>query len=278
MVTFLHILQIFAAIVVCGGAFVLIYQILSSVTNDDNHQKFIMGIEKQMSRRHDLSKAMQRLVRIGVTYRFKTEITPATYLLTRIVVGAIFFALAFLLSLPWIFYPIAFLLGFFGLDMYMIHKNNNDNKEMANDIYVIFTNLRVQLDANIYLLDALITCNYLVKNKRLHQALDELIVNMSSVNLTAVEAIDIFEHRFSNHDITNMAIFFKNYIIYGVTDKYINDLMGEINDMSAATALKAEADLEQKSGLLNLLFFASLLSLIMFGMMQTIDINGIFSS
>ena len=74
----------------------------------------------------------------------------------------------------------------------------------------------------------------------------------------------------------NLKIFLQNYQLYGISDKYLEDMMSQVNSMSEAEGMAEENDLDQKMGLASLVFFALMFFLMMFGMMQVMTMQGIF--
>jgi len=171
-------------------------------------------------------------------------------------------------------FVVFFVAGFYAFDFYFQQKNKSDNKEILNDLFNIYVTLKIQLSSNIYIVDSLQSCREVVTNNRLSNALDELIANLSDRTKTYMESVDFFRNRFNSDEITNLCMFLKSYGKYGITEKYLADIMGEISEISTAATMQDEHNIETKSSLINFLFFASVIAVIIYGALMMIkDVN-----
>lgn len=260
------------------GAAFLVY-VLKQAFTDENKDAALdtmnRGITKVLN--SDQKRKFDRyLVQTGITYRLNfMTVTPASYILCMLVSGLVFLVAFYLLGLEkYIF--IGFLVGFFGWDVVMRVMGQTDNKEIQDDVSTILSNLRVELDAGIYLLDGLVMCEPLLKNKRFRSAIEELTTALSSPHVSNMDAIDAFNAKFKNVQVANLSIFFRNYILYGVSDKYLDDMMQQVNSMSEAQALREENDLDQKMNLFSIAFFGLIFFFLFYGMTLVMNTQGVF--
>ena len=280
MIIAVKIIETIILLTVCIFGYILAYQGIAKVSSDEVTDKVYKKMETTISKRKDIGKLQKKINAKGIPYYLgKKDISPTEYLCIRLVGALIIIGISILLNFDGLVSILMGVLGYIGIDFLMEQLNKRDNENMTNDIYQLFSNLRIQLDAGVYLINALMNCHYGIKNKRLRKAIDELITEMSSSNITSIEAIEHFENKFSNNgNIRNLAVLFKNYINYGVSESYLKDIMNEINDISASEALKAEHDLDNKTGILNVCFCCVLMAIVVFGMIQTVDVQTIFGA
>lgn len=236
------------------------------------------NFDNYMKNRKSYSKTKKRLLALGISYRIDTEINPGRYYLYKIFCGCILAVFGVLITknfrvLPSIFF---FLAGFFFLDIYFRLKNKSDNSAMLNDLLRIYLSLKMQLSSNIYILEALQSCLDKISNERLKIALTELVVDMSNKKNTYQNAVNYFEMKFTSPDIKKFCGFLRSYIRYGSSEKYLNDMMAEINDITKATALKTKHDLDMKAGLLSIGLFACIITIILVSAVQSFFSMNIF--
>lgn len=272
-----HILKIIAMCGISGFASILVVVVLMKAFTEDNQKAAMEGFDHALARvlSSDKTRKFKRyLIQTGIQDRFNFPVTPATYILLMLLSGAVIAVGVQLLFDK--FAVFGFLAGFFGFDLLMRAMNSSDNREIQKDVFMILMNLRVQLGANLFITDALMACEPLVKNKRFKKALDALINDFGNQNVSNLDAIEAFDNKFKNLNVMNLKIFLRNYMLYGVNDKYLDDMMTQVNSMSEAEGMAEENDLDQKMGLFSLGFFALIFFLMIFGMAQVIKVQGIF--
>lgn len=262
---------------ISGFASILVVVLLMKAFTEDNQKAAMEGFDHALTKvlSSDKTRRFKRyLIQTGIQDRFNFPVTPATYILLMLVSGAVIAVGVQLLFDK--FAVFGFLAGFFGFDLLMRAMNSSDNREIQKDVFMILMNLRVQLGANLFITDALMACEPLVKNKRFKKALDALINDFGNQNVSNLDAIEAFDSKFKNLNVMNLKIFLRNYMLYGVNDKYLDDMMTQVNSMSEAEGMAEENDLDQKMGLFSLGFFALIFFLMIFGMAQVIKVQGIF--
>lgn len=276
--TVVMVLKYLAMTGVAVFAAILVVILLTKVFSEKNQKAAMQGIDRTLKKvlKDDRTRRFKRyLVQTGIADRLSPmPVTPASYLLVMLCSGSVIGIGTYLLLDK--YFWVGFLAGFFGFDLLMRGMNSSDNREIQQDVFLILMNLRVQLDAGIFISDALMACEPLLKNKRFRRAIDHLINDFGNQNISNLDAIEFFDNKFNSINVTNLKIFFRNYQLYGVSDKYLEDMMTQVNSMSEAEGLAQENDLDQKMGLCSLLFFGLLFFLMIFGMSQVISTQGIF--
>ena len=275
--TIVKILIYLAIAFVSFLVFKMTLSLLSSLEGTED--RIESAIEYNLKEKNNFFNLRLKLSQLGIMYRLKNyRLQPTRYIMLKIFCAALAAAIVFLFAgFKVIFIALAGVLGYFVLDFYFTRQNKSDNDKILNDIFNIYLTLKIQLSSNIYIIDALQACKNIVQNERLKEALDELVVNMSNKAITYKEAIETFKNRFKSDEIINLCAFMFAYAQYGVSDKYIEDIMSEINEISTASAIKDEHNIESKVGFYTFLYFAAIVAVVVFGALQTVGNIDIFS-
>lgn len=219
----------------------------------------------------------QQLSRRGIMYRTKNyDLTPAYYMILRIGVGLLIGALAFALFFNPAALIIGFLLGFAGVPVYFKYEDNKDNEEMLMDIYNTYSNLKIQMAAGIYIRQCLEYTYDMVTNKRYKEALYELVSNFSDKTVSSTDAVMIFKNRFHSQEIDKLAALIGSFMQYGMNANHADDIMTEIQGIIQAETMKAEHDIETKTGLINFAFFGIIIAMTVYSVFSSFSLGGIF--
>ena len=274
----LQVLKIISMVGVAVFGAIIVVSVCIRAFTEERQKSTITGLDRALKKviKTDGVRGFKRyIIQTGIQDRFHDlPITPATYILLMLLFGAIIGAGTEVLFGKYFIF--GFIAGFIGLDALMRVMNSQDNREIQKDVFMLLMNLRVQLEANVFIVDALMSCEPLIKNKRFKKAIDELINDFGNQNVSNLDAIEAFGNKFKNINVMNLKIFLQNYQLYGISDKYLEDMMSQVNSMSEAEGMAEENDLDQKMGLASLVFFALMFFLMMFGMMQVMTMQGIF--
>lgn len=261
--------------IICFHVFRSIFAFLNSIAEVTDTVN--AAIDDSMKKRKTYKGAQKKLSRQGIMFRFDNyDMTPSQYLIFRLFIGLIGGVFSVLITGDFsvFFFAIFFVAGFFVLDFYFQSKNKSDNKEMLHDLFNIYVTLKIQLSSNIYINNSLQSCREVITNKRLMKALDELIANLSDRTKTYLESVEFFRNRFNSEEINNFCMFLRSYGKYGISEKYLADIMAEISEISMAATLQDEHAVETKSSLINFLFFSCVIAVVVFGAFAMIkDIN-----
>ena len=264
-------------VIICFYVFRSVFSFLSSIAEVTDTVN--AAIDTSMKKRKSYKGTQKKLSRQGIMFRFENyDMKPSQYLTFRLFVGLIVGLAPLLIyeRFSVILFAICFAVGFFGLDFYFQSKNKSDNKKMLHDLFNIYVTLKIQLSSNIYITNSLQSCREVVINKRLRKALDELIANLSDRTKTYMESVEFFRNRFNSEEINNFCMFLRSYGKYGISEKYLADIMSEISEISMAATLQDEHAIETKSNLINFLFFACVIAVVIFGAFSMIKNINIF--
>lgn len=241
-------------------------------------EKAQQAIDDRLKETNKYNYQRLRLSRLGIMYRLHNyEMMPSNYMVLRLTIGGIFAAAVFIIAgmrIPAL--ALAFLVGYFGCDFYFKHKNKTDNDEMLNDIFNIYLTLKIQLTSKIPIFDALQSCLTMVKNKRMKEALTELVVNLSDKRVSYLDSVEHFSNRFESDSIANLCAFLKSYMQYGVSEKYIEDIMSEINEIATASAMKEEHSIESKANAIAFVYFVAILAVVLYCIAVTLSGTNVF--
>ncbi len=208
-------------------------------------------------------KLNERLKRTGMQFLFGDWVR-ARHLRMLQAVGVIFFSgLGFYLKKP-----LAVPFGVFGYylpDIFMDISNEADNNEMLEDIRALYDTLRIQAKAGVYLTQSIMDCYLIVKHPRMKAALLEFNNQMLAKNGLA-QAIDSLEQKFDNPYMESFCIVLKQSMESGKSVQILTDLSTQMSDVEHAVRLKQKEKLDGQIQLLQLLLFAGMLGICIYGM------------
>ena len=190
------------------------------------------------------------------------NLEPSTFIMIKFGIGIIF-AFFGVLIIPGVIgkiviFVVAFLIGFVFLDQLLKIQNKSDNDDMNDDIIQIYSILKTNAKADEYIIDSLIECQRSISNKRLKQALNELNNNVLSSRVTPDEAVDIFNSRFDNQHIDNLAIIIKQSLKTGRTTTMLSDISKQIQIMNNAKSAMMRDKIKRKTAGIQVAFFVIL--------------------
>lgn len=262
---------------ICFFVFRIIFSVLSGMTT--TREELGKSIDTRFKKKRVYSRQRRKLSQYGIMYFFDDfDLSPAKYMALRVFVGLItaVFSIALMERVHLLITPLALIGGYFLCDILFRLKNKSDNEDMLQDIFNIYLTLKIQLASDVYIIDALQSCRDIIRHKRLRIALDELLANASDKGKSYNEAIDTFKNRFYSEEITNLCSFLRSYARFGVTEKYLADILSEINEISNATSMKEEHNIDTKVGLINFLFFTSIIATIAYGVFMSLGTINFF--
>lgn len=215
------------------------------------------GIDESFKRRGILSESKKKMSKLGIMYRAGDyNLNPSWYILARIAIGAIMGLILWGVSENILLFVVGLPVGFILTELYYKKKNADDNKAMMMDLYNTYANLKIQMEAGVYVIESLEYAHEVVQNERYKEALGELLINFSDKTLAMSDAVDIFKDRFDSKEIDKLCALLHNCVTYGSQASYTKDIMGEIQSIILASTMESEHDIENKAGFINLAFFA----------------------
>lgn len=236
---------------------------------DNAAKKAVSNIDTRLKEKGELSDKKLELSQLGIMYRFNDyNLNPSKYMVLRVAVGLLLTLIAFVLGAK-VLSLLGLPLGYLLTNLVFRKLNDRDNDDMAKDVYNTYANLKIQLSSGIYLGDCLEYTYDVARNKRYKEALKELVLNFSDKSMTSAEAIEIFKNRFQSKQINKLCAMMNTFVQYGISEAYVNDIMIELQSVLAADTLKAEHDIESKTGMITFGFFGLIIALVAIAMAQS---------
>lgn len=235
------------------------------------------GIDESFKRRGILSESKKKMSKLGIMYRAGDyNLNPSWYILARIAIGAIMGLILWGVSENILLFVVGLPVGFILTELYYKKKNADDNKAMMMDLYNTYANLKIQMEAGVYVIESLEYAHEVVQNERYKEALGELLINFSDKTLAMSDAVDIFKDRFDSKEIDKLCALLHNCVTYGSQASYTKDIMGEIQSIILASTMESEHDIENKAGFINLAFFAIIILITAYSVMTSFQGVNIF--
>lgn len=183
----------------------------------------------------------QWLLKNGAPFHYGKTIDPAHFLAARIIL-----ALAGLLTLSglnlWL--GMGGLVVFFFLPVVLLdYLNRRDNERMLPELKLVYHALEIQIQAGVYVTDALSECYGSVQEQRLRQALLDLAGDIV-MKADIYEALERFQSRFDNRYIDSLCITILQALESGQALSLLGDIGEQLKDME-------ETVLERKKGALD---------------------------
>ncbi len=177
----------------------------------------------------------------GAVFHYGRKMDPARFLAVRIIL-----ALSGLLALSRVsaWAGIGGLAGLFFLPVLLLdHLNRRDNEKMLPELKLVYHALEIQIQAGVYVTDALSECYGSVQEQRLRKALLDLAGDIV-MKADIYEALDRFQSRFDNRYIDSLCITILQALESGQALALLGDISEQIKDME-------ETVLERKKGALD---------------------------
>lgn len=178
---------------------------------------------------------------MGVNYHMGRIITPSEYLMIQLA-GASFFFFIGIFSFG-VLGIMAGILGYFLPPFLFQYLNEKDNEKMLPDIKSIFDTMLVNLEAGVFLTEAVADSYRHVENRRLKKALLELNSELIATN-DFEESVSKFELKFSNKYINNLCVILKQSRDSGMSVEMLSDMSSYMTDVSRALNIKKQKKLD----------------------------------
>lgn len=138
-------------------------------------------------------------------------------------------------------------------------SNSGDNKKLLTDLRTIYDVLRIQTKAGVYTSLILSDCYLSVRNKRLREALMELVSDIA-VNSDMEEALEKFRSKFSNDYIDSLALVIKQSLVTGSSAQMLDDIAIQINNIEDALLVNQRNTVTTKLTFVQLLLYGSIIA------------------
>lgn len=270
---FIQVAKIAVTILICVSAALLVRSAMNHTTefaalSRDIIQKKIDGSEQNDSY-FNKDRLTSFLSEQGVMYRKNDyELDPVVFIFEKIMIGFAA-ALGMFIVIPGFSFKIvaaivAFLAGFFYPDIRAKQKNKADNLAMEDDIITIYSTLKTEAKAGMYIGDSLIDCQRSVTNKRLKMAMTELNNNILSRKITMEEAVMIFKSRFDNPQIEDLADIIRQSFRTGKLIEMTKDIGSQIADSNEIRYENEKNASKKFAMMINIAFFSGIVILVLY--------------
>lgn len=206
----------------------------------------------------DYDQINKKLISNGFAFKHPSISDPIIYTTIKIIIGAVASAACIRIHVGAA--VIAFIMGYFLLDVYADVGNARDNEKITSDLQIIYDALAVQIRGGVYIINALHEDYTLVsdKNPRLKAALMQLSGEML-ISSDAKQVINNFQSKFSNNYIDSLCV----AIIQSLDSGEAVDLLGDISDQlkvfQKSALERKKQELERSLTLCSILEFAAMI-------------------
>lgn len=184
----------------------------------------------------------EMLQRNGAAFHYGRWMNPERFLAIKAAAAALGFAACVRISL---FGAVCAGLCLYLLPGILLHYfNKKDNEKMLPEIKLVYQAMSMQIQAGIYVTDALAECYSGVCDRRLREALLKLAgdIVMKGDTLWALES---FQAQFDNRYIDSLCITILQALESGQAVELLNDIGEQLKDMEAAMLEKRKGNLDR---------------------------------
>ncbi len=201
------------------------------------------GLLKEKSRNTAWYHRTEEILRRnGAAFHYGKGMSPIVFLAVKVIAAALGFLAGCGISfgLAACAGGILFLLP--GLTLHYL--NRRDNERMLPEIQLVYQTMSMQIQAGIYVTDALAECYGSVRDARLRQAFLKLagdIVMKGDV----LQALEDFQGQFDNRYIDSLCITMLQALESGQAVELLNDIGEQLKDMEMAILEKRKGSLDR---------------------------------
>ncbi len=167
---------------------------------------------------------------------------------------------------------VGLLTGFLGPSLVLIWSNSRDNAAIIQDLKWIYEAISVQLKSGLYILQALMESENFIKNKRMkksfHRLCEQLLYGESIET-----SLETFEQSFHNPYISSFCVILRQMQDSGYAVKLLEDISLQLEEMERTNLVKEKENLEMKLQVFQMLLFAGILVLVLYGCVVAVAKN-----
>lgn len=206
-------------------------------------------------------KTKELLCKNGAIFHFGQWVHPLSWLGFRIVLATIGGAVG--LVLGWAGVLLLIVVGYCLPDLLLKYLNLRDNEKMLSEIKLIYHGLEIQLQAGVYITDALTECYAGVQDERLRQALLDL-AGAVAVKADVYEALNQFQNSFDNRYIDALCIILIQALESGQAVDLLRDIAEQVKDMEVSVMERKKAALDRSVTFYQLGILAAVLGIVLY--------------
>lgn len=184
----------------------------------------------------------EMLRRNGAVFHYGKWVSPERFLALKILFATLGFLFCSRFNL---FYASCAGLGLYLLPGLLLrHLNKKDNEKMLPEIKLVYQAMSMQIQAGIYVTDALTECYGGVQDARLKKALLELAGDIVMKGDT-FHALEKFQGQFDNRHIDSLCITILQALESGQAVELLNDIGEQLKDMETAILERRKGNLDR---------------------------------
>lgn len=203
----------------------------------------------------------ERLCKNGAVFHFGRWIQPGNFLALCVALAGVGFIIG--LQIAVIYGAVFALMGYFLPEILMRYLNFRDNERMLPEIKLIYNGLEMQLQAGIYVTDALAECYAGVQEVRLRQALLDL-AGAVTVKADVYDALARFQQSFDNRYIDALCITLLQAMESGQAVELLRDIAEQVKDMEVSVMGRKKAALDRSVTFYQLGILAAVLGIVLY--------------
>ena len=156
---------------------------------------------------------------------------------------------------------------FFMPDILLLYLDKKDNEQLLPEIKLVYHALQIQIQAGVYLAEALTECYGSVDNVRLRSALLGLAGDIA-LHADLYQALENFQDCFDNRYIDSLCIILLQALESGQVVELLGDIGEQIKDMEQSVLEKKKDALDRKVTFYQLGILAATLGIALYACMR----------
>ena len=189
---------------------------------------------------------------------------------TSLWLGLILFAIG--IFSHWMWGLAGLFTGFLAPSLVLIWSNSRDNTAITQDLKWIYEAISVQLKSGLYILQALMESENFIRNRRMKESFHRLCEQL--LNGESIEAsLEAFESSFHNPYISSFCVILRQMQDSGYAVKLLEDISLQLEEMERTNLIKERENLEMKLQVFQMLLFAGILVLVLYGCVVAVARN-----
>ncbi len=204
----------------------------------------ISGMIREKGRSSSFYRRLEAwLLKNGAAYHYGKRIEPVRFAVLCLLAGLLGACACSSLGLIYSLAAIP-LLGFLPVWL-LLRMNRRDNERLLPELKLVYHALEIQIQAGVYVTDALAECYGNVQERRLRQALLELagdIVMKADVS----DSLEKFQGKFNHPYVDSLCITVLQALESGQAVELLRDIGEQVKDMEAAVLERKKASLDRR--------------------------------
>ena len=209
----------------------------------------------------DYEKADRYLIRNGAKYHFGGWVNPFSFMAARLILGAagagigLYYGLLQACILAVLFFLIP--------DGLLSRMNHQDNEKILPELKLVYNAMALQIQAGVYVMDAMAECYGSVCDKRLKQGLLSLSGEIA-MKADAQKALERFQDKFDNRYIDSLCITVLQALESGQAVELLVDIAEQMKDMEAGIMSRKKAGLDRSITFYQLGILTAILAVVLY--------------